>query len=64
LSEHQHIQVLVGREKQLHFQKTEFDLDPLIFMEALLLTISPVSMEMNTRSWIKNNFFSCGTAYP
>jgi hypothetical protein len=40
--EHRHIQAAVDRfQTRLHFQRAEFDLEPLMFNEALLLTISP-----------------------
>jgi hypothetical protein len=42
--------------KRLHFQRAEFDLEPLMFNEALLL-ISPVCVEIYMGSSIKDCFF-------
>jgi hypothetical protein len=57
--EHRHIQAEVDRfQTRLHFQRVEFDLEPLMFNEALLLTISPVCVEIYMGSSIKDCFFS------
>jgi hypothetical protein len=44
------------------FKEVEFDLEPLMFNEALLLTISPVCVEIYMGSSIKDCFFSAGIA--